>query len=103
MTTNTDPTEFEPTLEMRERWLSISDKTTVEMTNALRIDVPCIDNRPSLETWTDQDASVLMPYFGLERLELILVGDYICCYWQDQDILFVHQASAKDELNDAGI
>lgn len=96
MTTNTNPTEFEPTAEMRERWPEISDKTTVEMTNARRIDVPGVDDRPPLETWTDQDTSVLMPYFDLERLELILVGDYICYYWQDQDILFVHQASAKE-------
>lgn len=83
--------EFEPTAEMVERWPGLSDKTTVEMTNACRIDIPALVYRPATEAWTDTREPGFMPTFGTERLDLIQVGDRLCYYQQDSDTLFVRR------------
>lgn len=91
MTTNTNPSEFEPTAEMRERWSEISDKTTIKMTDARRIDVPTLGYRPPTEARTETRESGPVPTFGTERLDLIQVGDHLCYYRQDSDTLFVRR------------
>lgn len=85
-----------PTEEMRERWPEISDKTAIEMVRARLIDVPSLVYRPPLETWTDKATFVLVPYFGLERLELISVGDHMCLYRQEHDTLFIQGTEADN-------
>lgn len=95
MTTNTNPSEFEPTAEMRERWSEISDKTTIKMTDARRIDVPTLGYRPPTEARTETRESGPVPTFGTERLDLIQVGDHLCYYYQDFDTLFVRNAQRK--------
>lgn len=89
--TNQMTIEFEPTLEMVERWPKISDKTTVVMTNACRIDVPTLVYRSETEVRTGTRDLGPIPTFGTEGLDLILVGDHLCYYQQDSDTLFVRR------------
>lgn len=94
METNITPFKFEPTDEMKARWPGISDKTTVVMTNAHRIDVPifkcALKPAMMLET-SPENVGEYVSYFEQKRLELTLVGDYWCYYWEDEDTLFVRR------------
>lgn len=84
--------EFKPTPEMRERWPGISDKTTIEMTDARRIYVPIFKCalKPAIMLETSpENVGEYVSSFETERLELTLVGDHWCYYWEDSDTLFV--------------
>lgn len=86
-------TKFEPTSEMRDSWPEINDKTTVYMVRRLKVELPAIVYRPALEIWTDGIEPTL-PYFELARHELILVGDSMCQYVKDIDVLLVYAEEA---------
>lgn len=82
-------TKFEPTLEMQDCWPEINDKTTIYTIRRLKVELPAIVYRPAVEIWTGGIVQT-MPYFGLVRHELILVGDNMCQYVKDIDVLLVY-------------
>ncbi len=82
-------TNINPTPEMIARWPGISDKTTVVMANARRIDAPTCVYRPETDARTDVREAGLVPNIRLLRFTLIQVGNHWCYYWEDSDTLFV--------------
>lgn len=94
METNITLCKFEPTDEMNARWPGIGDKTTIEMTDARRIDVPifkCAAKPAMMMETSPENVGEYVSYFETERLELTLVGDHWCYYWEDSDTLFVRR------------
>lgn len=83
--------EFEPTREMMVRWPEISAATKVRPTIFSIIYITKLVSIPTSEIWTNEDEPTLKPDFSTERLKLISVGDHLCYYYQDDDILYVRQ------------